>query len=276
MRETTYLDDYKKQLLTDFNSRNNYDNGRFYIPIANKLVEFANLQHGQKILDIATGTGIVALNAAQKVGVEGKVIGVDISTGMLTNAKRKLAEIGLQNVEFIEADAEELDFKDNSFDAVLCSLAVCYLTDIPAAFRKWYRLSKTGGFVAFNVWSENAFPPSVLFRKVAERYDVNVPNPNQSMGTIERSNKLLYKIGFKDIKIEAEQFGWYFEVNEKIAEDIWWMNAKNVFGYQVFQLSPDKLEECKAEYIKEMQKLPITEKGVWCDVPIFFIRATIM
>ncbi|MEB3216210.1 MAG: class I SAM-dependent methyltransferase, partial [Nostocales cyanobacterium 94392] len=74
---------YKQQLLNDFNSRTNYDGGRFYIPIANKLVEFANLQNGQKILDVATGTGIVALNAAQKVGHTGKVIGIDISTGML-------------------------------------------------------------------------------------------------------------------------------------------------------------------------------------------------
>lgn len=264
---------YKQQLLNDFNSRTNYDNGRFYIPIANKLVEFANLQNGQKILDIATGTGIVALNAAQKVGHTGKVIGVDISTGMLSNARQKLTETSLHNVEFIEADAETLNFKDNSFDAILCSLAVCYLTDIPAALRKWYWFLKTDGFVAFNVWSENAFPPSVLFREVANRYGVKVPNPNESMGTIERCNQLLCNINFKNIEIETEQFGWYFKVDANIAENIWQMNANNVFGYQVYQLSEVKLQECKAEYIKEMQALPTTEKGVWCDAQIFFIRA---
>ena len=264
---------YKQQLLADFNSRTNYDNGRFYKAIANRLVEFANLQNGQKILDIATGTGIVALNAAQKVGSQGKVIGVDISAGMLNNAKQKLAETSLQNVEFIEADAETLDFSDNSFDAVLCSLAVCYLTNIPAALRKWHRLIRKNGFIAFNVWQENAFPPSVLFRKIARKYNVNVPNPNAAMGTIEKCNQLLNGIGFSEIKAIAEQFGWYFQVDAGIAENIWWMNAKNVFGYQVFQLSADKLEQCKTEYIKEMLALPTTEKGVWCDAPIFFIRA---
>lgn len=270
MRE---IDNYKQQLLTDFNARTNYDNGRFYRAIANRLVEFANLQNGQKILDVATGTGIVALNAAEKVGREGKVIGVDISAGMLSNAKRKLAQTNLQNVEFIEADAETVLFNDNSFDAVLCSLAVCYLTDIPAALRKWYQFIKTNGFVAFNVWQENAFPPSVLFREIARKYDVDVPNPNAAMGTIERCNQLLDKIGFQNIQVETEQFGWYFKVDNSIAENIWQMNANNVFGYQVFQLSADKLEECKAEYIKEMQNLPTTEKGVWCDAPIFFVRA---
>ncbi|MEO1561425.1 MAG: class I SAM-dependent methyltransferase, partial [Cyanobacteria bacterium J06632_19] len=239
---------YKQQLLTDFNNRSNYDNGRFYIPIANRLVEFGNLQNGQKILDIATGTGIVALKAAQKVGSEGKVIAVDISSGMLSNAKQKLAQTSLQNVEFIEADAEKLDFDDNSFNAILCSLAVCYLTDIPTALRKWHRFIKTGGFIAFNVWKENAFPTSVLFREVARRFGVNVPNPNAAMGTIERCTKLLQSIGFRNIQVETEQFGWNFGVDEKIAEDIWQMNAKNVFGYQVFQLPPDKLEDCIAEY----------------------------
>ncbi len=264
---------YKQQLLTDFNSRKNYDNGRFSRAIANKLVEFANLQNGQKILDVATGTGIVALNAAQKVGDTGKVIGVDISAGMLSNAKQKLAETGLQNVEFIEADAEMLEFSDNSFDAVLCSLAVCYLTDIPFSLRKWHKFIKTDGFIAFNVWQENAFPPSVLFREIAQRYGIKVPNPNAPMGTIERCHQLLHEIGFKNLQIETQQFGWYFKVDESIAKNIWQMNANNVFGYQVFQLSADKLEECIAEYIKEMQNLPTTEKGIWCDAPIFFIRA---
>ena len=263
---------YKQQLLNDFNSRTNYDRGRFYTPIANKLVEFANLQNGHKILDVATGTGIVALNAAQKVGSQGKVIGIDISTGMLNNAKQKLAETGLQNVEFIEADAENFNFAENSFDAVLCSLAVCYLTDISAAFQKWQRFLKTNGFIAFNVWSENAFPPSVLFREVVQRYGITVPNPNERMGTIERCNQLLDEIGFRNIEVETEQFGWYFQVDESIAENIWWMNANNVFGYQVFQLSTDKLEECKTEYIKEMQ-ISTTEKGIWCDAEIFFVRA---
>lgn len=268
-----YKTAYRQQLLADFNSRTNYDNGRLYRAIAHRLVEFANLHKQQKILDIATGTGIVALDAAQKVGSEGKVVGVDISTGMLNNAKQKLAESNLHNVEFIEADAEELDFEDNSFDVVLCSLAVFYLTDIPAALRKWHRLLKKDGFIAFNVWQENAFPPSVLFREVAGRYGINIPNPNAPMGTTQRRNQILNETGFQNIHIETEQFGWYFQVDDSAIEGSWQGNSKNVFGYQVFQLPQDKLEQCKAEYVKEMQNLPATEKGIWCDAPIFFVRA---
>ena len=138
--------------------------------------------------------------------------------------------------------------------------------------RKWHRLIKKDGFIAFNVWQENAFPTSVLFREVAQKYGINVPNPNAAMGTIERCNEILHETGFQNIQIETQQFGWYFKVDNNVAEDIWWMNAKNVFGYQVFQLPPDKLEQCKAEYAREMQNLPATEKGIWCDAPIFFVR----
>ena len=87
MQEAEDIKEYKQQLLTDFNNRTNYDNGRFYAPVAKRLIELAQLESGQKILDIATGTGLVALTAAKIVGAGGKVTGVDFSTGMLKNAK---------------------------------------------------------------------------------------------------------------------------------------------------------------------------------------------
>lgn len=267
------IKNYKQQLLTDFNSRTNYDQGRFYAPVGDRLIKIAKLQSGQTILDIATGTGIVALHAAKIVGDAGKVIGVDISSGMLSYAKQKLATEGLKNVNFQEADAENLTFTDNSFDVILCSLAICYLTDIPTALQQWHRFLKYSGMLAFNAWAETAFPPSVLFREVAQRYGVKVPNPNELLGTVERCRNLLQETGFKNIEVTQEQFGWYFTPDAKTAEELWKMNSKNVFGYQVFQLAPNQLEQCKAEYISKVQALPMTEQGAWCDAQIFFVLA---
>lgn len=275
MLEAEHTEEYKQQLLADFNSRINYDNGRFYIPIAQRLIEVANLQSACKILDIATGTGIVALAAAEKVGAQSKIIGIDISAGMLSNAKQKLAASGLQNVEFIEADAELIDFEQNSFDVILCSLAICYLTDIPAALHKWHGFLKPGGKLVLNAWTENAFTTSVLFREVADRYGITVTNPNAPLGTPQKCQQLLSAAGFqnKNIIIQQEQFGWYFTPDANSAQQIWEVNAKNVFGYQVQQLAPEKLQECFAEYIKEVQALPVTEQGAWCDASIFFVTA---
>ena len=264
---------YKQHLLSDFNSRTHYDQGRFYAPIGDRLIEFAQLQSGQTILDIATGTGIVALSAAKIVGDAGKVIGVDISSGMLSYAKQKLAADGFKNVNFQEADADKLTFTANSFDVILCSLAVCYLTNIPKALSQWHRFLKPRGILAFNAWAETAFPPSVLFREVAQRYGVKVPNPNEPLGTVERCHNLLQEAGFKNLEVTQEQFGWYFTPDAQTAEELWKMNSKNVFGYQVLQLSPNQLEQCKAEYVSELQALPMTEQGAWCNAAIFFVLA---
>lgn len=78
------------------------------------------------MLDLATGTAIVAVLAARAVGAGGNVIGVDISPGMLDQARKKIRVDGLQNVELIEADAEKLDFEAESFDAILLLLRILF------------------------------------------------------------------------------------------------------------------------------------------------------
>jgi ubiquinone/menaquinone biosynthesis C-methylase UbiE len=273
MLNNTQLDNYKQKLLADFNSRTHYDCGKFHAPVAHRLIEFACLQPGQTILDIATGTGLVALDAAQKVGVEGKVIGVDISTGMLEQARQKQLNFGLQNVEFIEADVESIEFSDRSFDTIFCSLALCYLTDIPTALKKWYSWLKPNGILALNAWAEKAFPPSALFREVAQRYGIEIPNPHEPLGTLKKCYRVLHNAGFENIEVIQEQFGWYFVPDINSAEELWQINSKNVFGHQVFELSADELARCKAEYIAEVQALPTTAQGTWCDASIFFVRA---
>lgn len=272
MSDEIIFNEYKQQIITDFNSRTNYDQDQLKPSIANRLVSLAKLQKGEAILDVATGTGLVLLNAA-KIVFPGKALGVDISTGMLNQAKQKVLEEDLQNVEFVEADVEYLSFSHNSFDRILCSLALCYLTDIPAALKQWYSYLKPGGTLAFNCWAETAFPQSILFRKVAARYGIKIPNPNVILGKPQRCRKLLQEARFKDIELYSEQFGWYYTPDPSSAEFNWDANSKNVFGFQVFQLSSEKLAQCKAEYISEMQEIVQTEQGAWCDASIFFVLA---
>ncbi len=132
MTNQTNLNEYKQEIRAFYDARTNYDND-FTYRRAIPLVELAQLQPGQHILDVATGTGIVAIAAAEKVGSEGKVIGVDFTPGMLEQARRKIAAAGLQNIELIEADAEAINFNDESFDAIFCATAIVLLSDIPAA-----------------------------------------------------------------------------------------------------------------------------------------------
>jgi ubiquinone/menaquinone biosynthesis C-methylase UbiE len=111
------LNDYKQEIADLYSRRSQmYDNSDWHSRIAHRLVEYAQITPGQHVLDIATGTGHVAIASAQIVGSEGRVIGVDISTGMLDQARRKVQALGLTNVAFQLADAESLNFPANSFE----------------------------------------------------------------------------------------------------------------------------------------------------------------
>ena len=261
------ISEYKQRIVTDFNSRSNYDNQWRY-NFANRLVELANLESGQKVLDIATGTGIVAIASAKIVGNEGKVIGVDISSGMLKQAQSKIDAEGLHNIELVEADAEDLNFPDHSFDAILCSSAIVYLTDIPAALRSWYRFLEPEGIVAFSCFAETAMTISVLYRAKLQDYGITATNPNEILGTPEKCLKMLQEGGFKNIEIQTEQFGFYLSE----AQSAWQANSNSACGYEVFQLSPAKLAQLKAEYLTELEALT-TDKGIWNDALAFFAVA---
>lgn len=263
------IDNFKQRVITDFNSRSNYDDNDLRYRLANPLVELAQLQSGQKILDVATGTGIVAIAAAKIVGNEGKVIGVDISTGMLSQAQQKIAAASLQNIELIEADADYLNFNDNSFDVIFCSSAIPWFSDIPGVLRSWYRFVKKGGLVAFSCFAETAFTTSVVYRAVAQRNGIPMSNVNEILGTPEKCRQLLQEAGFVDIEIKQEQFGDYISLSD--VQSWWDINLNNAMGNPLLQV-PEKLQQCKVEYIAELEALA-TDEGIWNDITTFFVLA---
>jgi len=269
MQNQANLDKYKQRVIADFNSRTNYDND-FRYRLANPLVQLAQLQSGQKVLDVATGTGIVAIAAAQIVGDEGKVIGVDISSGMLSQAQRKIEASSLQNIELIEADADHLNFSDNSFDAIFCSSAIVWFSDIPGVLRSWYRFLRKDGLVAFSCFAEKSHTTSVVYRAVAQGYGIPMLNVNEPLGTPKKCHKMLQEAGFEDIELKTEQFGWYISLSD--VESSWNGNLNNALGSLLLQLELSKLEQCKAEYIAELEALA-TGKGIWHDVTTFFVLA---
>ena len=99
-------------------------------------------------MDVATGTGEAALNAAQSVGPSGQVVGVDLSPEMLALARRKLARIGLGHVEFREGDIEALPLDDASVDVVISNCVLNLVPDKAKAFGEIARVLRPGGHLA--------------------------------------------------------------------------------------------------------------------------------
>lgn len=236
------------------------------IQVEQHMIELAQVKQGQEILDIATGTGLVAITAAQILGSAGRVVGVDISKGMLEQAQRKIDTLGLKNVELIEADADYIDFNNSSFDIIFCSSALVYLTNIQNALQQWHRFLKPGGLVAFSCFAETAHTAAILFRKKAQTYGISIPNPNEPLGDPQKCQDLLNEAGFQNIQVVIEQFGSYLSNVEKA----WYANARSAFGYQVKELEPKKLAQLKAEYIAEVEATA-TSQGIWNDVTTFFV-----
>ena len=266
------MNGYKQQVIEFYNSRTTYDyeEGTRHPLEANLLLESVPIQKGQKILDVATGTGLVAIPAAQKVGSEGYVIGIDMSPGMLHQARLKIEAASLQNIELIEADAESINFSDSSFDVIFCCSAIVFLTDLPASLQKWYRCLKTGGFVAFTCPPETAYMASIYMSLCTRLFGISLPHILEPLGTPEKCRNLLQQAGFRDIEIKIEPSGRYRHLRD---DELSWKGINLSFKGNplLAKLSPEQLEQFQVEYRAEIDKLA-TEKGVWEDTTKFFVR----
>jgi arsenite methyltransferase len=249
-----------------------YDNMLTFKRPVKRLVENAKLSEGQRILDIACGTGWATMAAAEAIGVTGNVLGLDISDKMLDVAKEKTHAAGLSNVEYVVGNAEALEFDDSYFDAVLCSLSIFFFRDIPGALNEWHRVLRIGGTLAFSDFGPEFMQPFYkLFFDGLSRYDGQSP-PSQGVtiktDTPENCQILLENAGFKDISITTEQLGFYI----LDLSDYWKEVSSGAARLRLDRLNPSDLEKFRTEHLAEVESLR-TERGIWIDIPVLFSMA---
>ena len=112
------------------------------------LVDAAGVRPGGSVLDVGCGTGVVAREAFDRMGRDGRVVGLDLNEAMLVVARRIQPEI-----EWRQGDATELPFEPATFDVVLCQAALMFMPDPAQALREMARVAKTTGTIAIQVWA---------------------------------------------------------------------------------------------------------------------------
>ncbi len=154
---------------------------QLYDAVTRRFLRDAGMASGMRVLDIGSGTGEVAMAAAELVGPEGAVVGVDVNPAILDTARSRAQEAGFANVEFIAGDARTLDL-GSDFDALIGRLVLMYMDDPAEALKQLAVRVRPGGIVAFQ---EVDFTP---YRQM-HRPDTPLANKliDWALGVFERS-----------------------------------------------------------------------------------------
>ncbi len=176
--------------------------------VSDRLVEMASMEAGGRVLDVATGIGEPALTAARKVGPTGSVVATDLAPQMLSIARERAREAGLENVDFVEVDAEALDFTVGSFDAAVCRWGLMFMPDAPGVALRIHGFLRPGGRFAASVWGP---PPEVPFLSMpmgvlSGMFDLPTPPPGTpgvfSLAPADALSGVLESAGFSNVSSE--------------------------------------------------------------------------
>ncbi len=179
-------------------------------PVTRRMLEMAGVSTGQRVLDIACGSGEPSLPAARAVGSAGFVLATDMAPEMLDVARDNARAQGITNIEFRLVDGEELDVPPASFDAVTCRWGVMFMPEPVRCLKQAYDALKPGGRIAVAVWGPpDRNPFLALPMGIARKYYQGPPLPDAmapggvfSFADRSRLQFVFEQAGFQDIQID--------------------------------------------------------------------------
>lgn len=221
-------------------------------PAHERLLSAVDLKPGEYVLDVSCGTGLVTLPSANLVKPNGRVIGIDLSDGMVEKARLRLESQEIENVSFAQMDAESLDFPDKSFDVLICSLGFMYFPYPEMALQEMFRVLVPGGRLVALIWgARQNCGWADIFPIVDRRVETDVCPLFFQLGTGGRLSKEFEKTGFK--KVQSDQFIEYlcFE-DDKQACIAAFLGGPVAMAYQKFD---EKVkQEVQREYLGSIRE----------------------
>jgi aconitate hydratase len=225
-----------------------------------RFAELLEPKKGDRCLDIATASGTLALALADRVGADGRVVAIDLAQGMLDLAERKARARRLRNIEWKQMNAQNLEFEDNTFDVVACSLAIFYFPDIEGALQEMMRVLKPGGKLGITTADpETAFSPlsqpyMAALRKLSDELKLDQPEYSDTAKLTRQKKGLLNLVkeaGFKNVEITEESI----PVRFTTMEDWWEYGRGSTWGDLLLdRLTPEQKAAFRKTHEDEIKK----------------------
>lgn len=179
-------------------------------PLGERVLAAAELQPGERVLDVGCGAGQLSLQAAEAVGATGSVLGVDVAAGLLEVARSRGP--GTPHAQFLQADAQAHDLGEGAFDVVVSRFGVMFFADPVAAFRNLARATRPGGRLAFVAWQPavvNEWATLPITAAVPHTGLPSLPPPGApgpfAFGDPEVVRGVLTDAGWADLQVEDVQ-----------------------------------------------------------------------
>jgi SAM-dependent methyltransferase len=180
--------------------------------LGEQVLRAAGLTAGERVLDVGCGAGQLTLQAAQQVGPQGSVVGVDVAVELVALSARRAAAASLGQVDVLEADAQDHAFPSSGFDAIISRFGVMFFADPIAAFTNLLGASRPGGRLAFVAWqaaTSNEWVTVPIAAMVPHVGAPTLPPPGApgpfAFGDADRIRSVLTTAGWSDVAIEDLQ-----------------------------------------------------------------------
>ncbi|NML50808.1 class I SAM-dependent methyltransferase [Streptomyces sp. R302] len=214
--------------------------------LAQEAVRLAAPRPHTWVLDVATGTGLAAREAAASTGGHGRVIGVDLSPGMLHVA----VERSPGSCSYALADAHRLPFGADRFDLVMCVSSLPYL-DARAAVREWGRVARPGAAIVFTVPTAEGVSVNRMVCQAARAEGIPLPDPHAELGTTHRLCELA---GYLGLEVEdIQRVVWEGDEPLRDPGEAWRRTLDYGFGEPLRTADPAARERARRRFIEQAE-----------------------
>jgi ubiquinone/menaquinone biosynthesis C-methylase UbiE len=228
---------------------------RLFPFVADRLVAGLKPVPGEKLLDVAAGTGAVALAAAQALAPGGRVTAIDISEGMLARLDAKVRKFGVANLDAHVMDGRQLEFKRDYFHQVVCSFGLTFMADPATALKEWARVTRPGGRVVVTVPAAGAFEP------IGSQLAARVAGEGLKVMTEAECQRLSAEAGLIDVATRTETLGYHL----KNAGEWWELAWHSGLFLSLHELAPAAQDAIRIAHVAEAEHHQ-TGEGLWLDV----------